>query len=254
MDIGLEMAVDGLVKEGLARQASALQSVAAMLRIALPGSTEIARLRALRSRAVPPASCGEDMPVAPARGPVVAFQPKQPVLMDDGRHEVHAGWLGRDAGRASDAFDRMADQSRRAGGVDPFLPFHKLTARTYAALVERHSCVGLKGRSFETMMGGRSGGGGDGVMDLILDEGATIDAMRRAAGDGWALEVRRQGKRRRVPLTVLDLVDRVCLQDKTIGEVLRACGWSEKGETRAWAQDALCGALERMSKRVQLEA
>ena len=253
MDIALEMAVDGLVKEGLARHAGALRTVAAIMRVNLPGGTQQARVAALRARAVPPASCGGDMPTAPARGPLVAVPPLEVRLSDNGYDTAHVGFQGRDAARASDAFDRMADQARRAGGVDPFLAFHKLTARTYAALVERHSCVGLKGRSIETMLAGRSGGGGDGVMDLIIDEGRKIDAMRLAVGDGWALEVRRQGKRRRVPLSVLDLVDQVCLQNRTIGEVLRACGWSEKGETRAWAQASLSETLERMSKKVNLE-
>lgn len=237
----------GLMADRLvALRQEALQVVARWMGIDLPPATEAARLASLQARAVPPVSCGPDMPAAPARGPLVAMPHKAMVRTDDGYELQHIGFRGRDAARARDAFDLMADQARRAGGFDPFTATQKLAGRAYAALVERHEHSGLRCRSAETLSNARGGASHDGVMDLILDEGRQIDAMRAAIGDGWALEVTRRSKRRREPITVRELVDRVCLQGLSISEVLEASGWTMKAELRAWAQRALAEALDRV--------
>lgn len=239
---------EALVRAAMARAAvrqSAVRAVARWLEIDLPPETEAERLDRIRADAVPPASCGPDMPLAPARGRLIALPPLATVRTDTGYDVAHVGFRGRDAARARDVWDEMADQARRAGGYDPFTARQKAAGRTYAALVERHQSVGLRGRSVETMHG-RGGLPSGGIMDRVLDEGRAIASMQAAIGDGWALEVRRQGKRRRVALTVRDLADRVCLGGQTISAVLAACGWSVKGETRDWAQDALARALDRM--------
>ncbi len=239
---------EGMVRRAMAMAAQRQQAVAAVGRwlgitVTL---TEADRLDAIRGAAVPPASCGPDMPVSPARGRLIALPLLATVRTNDGYDVAHVGYRGRDAARARDVWDEMADQARRAGGYDPFTARQKGAGRTYAALVERHQSVGLRGRSVETMHG-RGGPASGGIMDLVLDEGRAIASMHAAIGDGWALEVRRQSKRRRVPLTVRELTDRVCLGGQTISAVLEACGWSVYGETRDWAQDALARALDRLA-------
>lgn len=240
--------LDGTVLRMLDIKRAGLRAVARWLRVDLPADTESGRLAAIRARSVAPASCGPEIPVAPARGRLVAVQPVEMRRVADGYEPQHVGWAGRDAARASDVWDRMADQARRAGGHDPFTRVQKGVARDYAALVERHSAVGLKGRSIETMMGGRGGGGaGRDVMDLILDEGRRIAAMEQAAGPVMALVVQRQGKGQRAGIPVLVLVRSVCLDGMTVSEVLRRHGWSTYGDVRAMAQQALADALDRMA-------
>lgn len=238
-----------MVRAAMARAAQrqrAVVAVARWLQIDLPPATEAERLDRIRAEGVPPASCGPDMPVAPARGRMIAFSPRAFVLTAKGYDMAHVGYRGRDAARARDVWDEMADQAKRAGGFDPFTARQKDAGRAYAALVERHQSVGLRGRSVETMQG-RGGLATGGISEAVLKEGDTITAMQASIGDGWALEVRRQTKRRRAPLSVRELVDRVCLGGQTIGAVLQACGWSVKGETRDRAQDVLARALDRMA-------
>lgn len=237
----LEDTVERLVR----LRRAALRSLSKAMGLGLPPEGEAQRLAAVKAAAVAPGSCGPEIPLAPARGRLVAVEPFEMVRTDDGYEAQHVGFAGRDAARATDVWDRMADQARRAGGADPFTPAQVATARTYAAFVERHSAVGLKGRSIETAGRGRSGAS-DGVMDLIIDEGRRIVAMERAVGDGLALEVRRQGRPGRVGIATLALVRAVCLEGLTVSEVLVRHGWSAYGDVRAQAQRALGAALDRM--------
>lgn len=249
MEMVSETELDMMAARIVALRQEAVQVVARWLGIDLPPASEEARLDQLRARAVPPATCGPDMPAAPARGPLVAMPRMAMVRTEDGYDLQHIGHRGRDAARARDAFDLMADQARRAGGYDPFTATQKMAGRAYATLVERHLSTGLRCRSAETLANARGGATHDGIMDIVLDEARQIDAMRAAIGDGWALEVTRRSKRRREPITVRELVDRVCLQGETIGDVLKACGWSVYGETMNWAQTALGEALDRVYAR-----
>lgn len=76
---------------------------------------EAARLDALRKRAQPPESCGDEILVAPARGPCVAFQPRKVVQTSSGSwRDRRDGWQGRDAARVADAFDVMEMNARKA--------------------------------------------------------------------------------------------------------------------------------------------
>jgi len=243
-----EAEMTAFVQRLMARKALAVRTIARAMGLHLPPATEADRLEAIRAAALPPESCGPDMPAAPARGPVKAIQPLSMVRTEDGYDLRHTGFRGRDAARARDVFDEMADQARRAGGFDPFTLRQKDTARAYATLVERHSARGLKGRSIETMSGGRGGRGSDGVMDRILAEGRAIDAMRAAVGDAFALEVRRARKPGRTAIRLIDLVDAVCLEGRTISDVLGRFGWAAKGSTRADAQGALASALDAMAR------
>lgn len=237
----------------MAIRADAVRAYAKHLGLADPTMGEVDRLAQIKGRAIAPEACGPEIPLAPARGRMVRVEPVAMRLMADGWVPQHGGFRGRDAARSADVFDEMDRQAARAGGDRPFTARQVAAGRTYAALVERHACVGIKGRSIETASGsGRPGSGG--IMDLILDEGRAIAAMQGAIGDGWALAVVRASKRKRTPLSVRELVDRVCLRGQTISAVLEACGWSVYGETRVWARQALAEALDRMAARVQMGA
>lgn len=245
MEMALQDELEGTVQRLVMLRRAALRSLSKAMGLALPPEGEGQRLAALKAGAVAPDSCGPEIPVAPARGRLLPVHPVEMVRTDDGYEAQHVGFAGRDAARASDVWDRMADQARRAGGADPFTPAQVAAARTYAALVERHSAVGLKGRSIETA--GRGGSGArDGVMDLIIDEGRRITAMERNVGAGLALEVQRKGKGVRTGIPTLVLVRAVCLEGLTVSEVLVRHGWSAYGDVRSQAQRALAAALDRM--------
>lgn len=242
-----EAEMTAFVQRLMARKALAVRTIARAMGLHLPPATEADRLEAIRAAALPPESCGPDMPAAPARGPVKAIQPLSMVRTEEGYDLRHTGFRGRDAARVRDVFDEMADQARRAGGFDPFTLRQKDTARAYAALVERHSARGLKGRSIETMTGGGGSWGDGGALVRILQEGEKITKMRAAVGDALALEVRRARKPGRTAIRLIDLVDAVCLEGRTISDVLGRFGWAAFGKARADAQDALASALDAMA-------
>lgn len=237
---------DGMVGRLVAARGRALVGLAKVFGVPLPAPTEAGRLAALKARAVAPEACGPEIPLAPARGAVVPFQPVAVVRGRDGYEVQPAGFAGRSGARSADAFDRMADQAGRAGGVDPFTPAQVATGRAYAALVERHAAFGLRGRSVE-VLAGRGGGGSDGVMDAVIDEGRRIAAMERAAGHGVALSPLRDGAGRQAVM-VLVLVRMVCVEGLDLSAVLRRHGWAPKGDSRAALRLALGLALDRMQK------
>jgi hypothetical protein len=225
----------------------ALRSVARARGLPPPLLSEGDRVAYLKARAVAPESCGPDMPVAPAKGQMLAVQPMAMQMGDDGPVLVHTGFRGRDAARARDVWDEMADQARRAGGVAPFSAAQVATGRAYAALVERHEACGLRGISVETMMAGRGGSGGGGFMDAVLAEGRRLAALRREIGDGVALEVHRRSRRARDVVTVRALVDGVCLGGRTVADQLRRSGWDTNGPMLDKARGVVAAALDRMA-------
>lgn len=249
---GQMVRIEATVLRLVAIRAGAVRAFAKQLGLADPTMGPADRLAEIKGRAVAPETCGPEMPVAPARGRMVRVEPVQMLLTATGWAPQHSGYRGRDAARGADVFDEMDRQAARAGGARPFTLRQIAAGRAYAALVERHASVGIKGRSIETGAGGSGNRGGGGIIDLILDEGRAIASMQAAIGDGWALAVVRASKRKRTPLTVRELVDRVCLQGQTISEVLQSCGWSVYGETCVWAREALAGALDRMAPWSQI--
>lgn len=198
---------------------------------------EASRCTALRAGAVPPAACGPDMPAAIARGTIEAFTPMR-MVRGSSERQVPDGWLGRDAARARDVFDRIGDGLTH-GQI--------AMAREYREMTERHAAGSLRCSSLEA---GRAGGGdAGGFIDAFLDVGARLRGLHRRIGDGVALEVRRvrpsdRGARRAVRDRVL--VDMVCLGDRTLDAVLGAHGWAVKGDARAALRVALAAALDRM--------
>lgn len=242
---------------------------------------ELERIAALKARAQPPVSCGPEIPVAPARGPMQVFVPREMVVTDAGNLVARrSGYKGRDGARVADAFDLMTmnalkahpkavalarrDYDRRsrelrAQGreprpfvepvfVPPFTHGQVSAARDYAALTERCQSSGLACSSLEALRAGSHGGDREAA---IFRDFARLKALHRRIGDGLAKEVRRHRPSAtggsRSAIRVRTLVDQVCIGGMTLDRVLRAHGWSSRNEVvRADLRNALCGALDRM--------
>ncbi|MCA2014392.1 hypothetical protein LCM17_23075 [Cereibacter sphaeroides] len=231
----------------IARRNEAIKAVARQMGLKLQPEGEKDRLVAIKAAAQAPERCGPEIPVAPARGPMVAFAPKAMRPTAEGYELQHVGFQGRDAARAADVFDTMALQARRRGGHDPFTARQVDAGRLYAALVERHSSVGLKCVSVEAQGRGGKGSGGGSYMDAVVAEGDVIRRLEAAIGTGFALEVQRARDSKRRSITLRRIVDMVCLEGRTVTDALKANGWSIKGDTVTEARNALAAALERMS-------
>lgn len=242
---------------------------------------EAMRIKAIKDRAEPPASCGPDIIAAPARGPMQVFVPREMVVTDAGNLvSRRAGYMGRDGARVADAFDMMTmnalkahpkviaaaeqDYDKRAvypqpkgrqprpfrapAFVPPFTHGQVSSARDYASLTERCASSGMSCASLEAV--GRGSGGGDREAAIFRDF-ERLRALHRRIGDGLAKEVRRHrpsatgGKRSAI--RVRTLVDMVCLGNMTLDEVLRKHGWTQtNGAIRADLRGTLCAALDRM--------
>lgn len=232
------MAPRVLIDRMIAAKLRAVRSMAFRMGLADPfAATEAERMAGLKAAAMPPASCGPEMPVAPARGEVVAYPPMAMLPTgQEGYALQHAGFRGRDALRARDALDGVAGLSGTLAKA----------GRAYAALVERHASRGLRCTSVEARIGGGGCGGNRDYTDVLLGEARLIERIQAAIGDGLALEVQRQGgKRRAIP--VRRLVDMVCVEGRPLDGVLKVHGWSLGSATREPLRLALVQALTRMA-------
>lgn len=215
------------------------------------------RLAEILSRAMPPVECGDRILVAPARGPMMTFVPREMVRTEAGNwRSMNAGYLGRRAARVADAFDLMTRAALKAqiqagrdqsGLVPPFSVGQVEIGREYAALVERVESSGLGCVSLESS-GGGSGGGAEGVQAAVFRDLERLRMLWRRIGSGLAKDVRRirPGGVRRRAIRVRDLVDAVCLKGQSLEAVLRAHGWSVDKKCREDLRTALCSALDRM--------
>lgn len=219
-------------------------------------AAERARVANLLARATPPDACGPEMPVAPARGPMLAFTPRKVVQTEAGNYRsVSDGYVGRRAARVADAFDTMTRKAfeahEKAGGdeadfVPPFSVGQVEAGREYAALVERVASSGLGCVSLEAA--GRGGGGGEGVQAAVFRDIERLRFLRARIGNGLAKEVRRirpDGAKRRV-IWARVLVDQVCVEGLSLEAVLKRHGWGINTRCRDALRTALCGALDRM--------
>lgn len=213
---------------------------------------EAARVAVAKARGAVPEECGDAIPNAPARG---AFRVFQPTMLypdgGDGYVAKPAGYRGRSAIQRADVFDRMVASAARSKKPMPLTPGQVAMGRHYRDLVERHACAGLKCSSIEAIRSGGGGRGGD-FMDAVLRDREEIERLHRRIGAGSAMVVRRirPSKRgSRVSITDRRLVDMVCLEDRAIGDALKAQGWSVYGLTVQAATKALRLALDRMSSR-----
>lgn len=228
---------------------------------------EAANLAILKSKAAPPPECGPEIPMAPARPALKSFRPRELVPGSVGTTRDTGHWeCGEDsrrrAARIKDVFDRMEDQARAAhkakcdksGGATPFhpplTPAQVQIARNYRDLSERHAAGGMKCASLETAGRGSGGQGGE-FIDAYVAEGLRLAALHRRIGTGVAMAVRRirpsgRGGKTASLITDRALVDKVCLGDCDLGQVLKAEGWSVQTAPLGALRKALAAALDRM--------
>ncbi|MDE4272968.1 hypothetical protein PXK58_00840 [Phaeobacter gallaeciensis] len=215
---------------------------------------EAERIAAIKARGAVPVQCGDAIPDAPARGAFRVFTPMQLCPVGSEGYEAQpAGYRGRSAIRNADVFDVMAAKAASKGKPPPFSPGQVSMARHYRDLVERHQCAGLRCSSVEALRSGGDGQGG-GFMDAVLRDRDEIDRLRRRVGTGCAIEVRRvrPSKRgSRVSITNRRLVDMVCIEDRSLRDVLQFHGWSVYGETIKAVRVALGGVLDAMAGPVR---
>ena len=210
------------------------------------------RVAAIKAAYTPPAACGPDVVAAPARG---AFRTYDPIGLVPGstervRSEAHRGEgeaIARKGVAVVDVFDRMMVEAARRKMPAPLTPSQIAIGRRYRWITEQHDAGGFKLTSIN------STGGGAGATDVLvqrLSERKELVELRRRVGDGVAMSVRRvrpsaRGVENRL-IRDLDLIDRVCLRDMMLTEVLRAFGWSSRAGNALAVRAALCGALDRM--------
>jgi hypothetical protein len=206
---------------------------------------EADRVEAVRSRGVVPPECGPEIAEAPARG---AFRVFEDVMLcpegADGWKPVAAGWRGRKTMRHADAFDVMQAKARRA----MFTPGQVAVGRYYAALHEAHVCAGVRCASLETSIDRSPSGGGE-YIDAVLRDRERLDVLRARIGSGCAMAVRKvrpSARGSRVAIPDRRLVDAVCIEEKTLADVLAEAGWTKTGKSVSILREALCEALERM--------
>ena len=214
---------------------------------------EAARIAGIKAAASRPFGAGaEIVDVAPARGAVEQFQPRETVQRNGKTVVQRSGWRGQAALRRADAFDVMEAQAQRRAKVEGKLPKgyrplfstgQLVAARDYAALAERVAASGVKCSSIEAL-GAGSGGQGSWI-DAVLADGRRMAAIRGRIGDVCVLAPKNAGGKRAV-ISAIDLVDRTCIAGQTLSEVLKAYGWSVKGDMRSVLREGLCAALDRM--------
>lgn len=213
-------------------------------------AAEAARLQEIKARAMRPDGCGDEIvEMAPARGPVRQFQPRETVRTPSGQLRVaRAGHNGRDALARADAFDVMQQQSSRRKKDAPalFTPGQISAGRDYAALYERCASAGVRCSSIEAMAGA---GGQGSFIDAVIRDSRRLAALDRAIGNDVVLSPRNaqaHADRGRRVMRASDLVVGVCVQGYTISQMLQKFGWARSPVVRKKTTDALCAALDRM--------
>jgi hypothetical protein len=219
--------------------------------------SERVRIDAIKAAGKVPRLCGDAIPVAPARGPMIRFTPREARLSECGGVVVwKSGEAGRDGARVADTFDKMEREAiryhrRRGDDAGPYVPLFTsgqiAAGRDYATLVERVSASGVKCSSIEAQSGsgGQSGGGRE---EAMLADFQRLRALQHRIGNGLAKEVRRirPSGRKRSAIYARRLVDLVCLSDTSIEDVLDRHGWAVDHKSRKALRRSLCAALDRM--------
>lgn len=210
---------------------------------------EALRCAAMIEDATPPEECGWLIPSAPARGAFEVFMPHAMVQGSDGSWESRpTGHAGRHAVRSADVFARMLVSARRRKQAAPLTPGQVAIGRCYRDLAEILASDGTKLSRLDASFGGGDSGS---WMDRRLELSERLDTLRRRIGTGTALSVRRirpsdRGADQRGPIMDRVMVDMVCLEGRTLDQVLKAHGWVKDGRTYKAITEALCGALDRM--------
>ncbi|SMO79147.1 hypothetical protein SAMN06265221_11164 [Paracoccus laeviglucosivorans] len=212
-------------------------------------AAETERLAEILAASAIPEECGFRIRPAPARGGFAIHRSIEITPVGtDGFEAVHRGAGGRSAIRAADVFDRMINSAQRRKQPWPLTPGQIAMGRRYAALVEFLASDGVKLSKLEASFGGGDGGN---WMDRRLQLSDEVAGMRKRIGTGIAMAVRRvrpseRGDAHRGPILDRTLVDMVCLQGRSLEDVLKAHGWMKNARTHRGVTEALCGALDRM--------
>lgn len=200
---------------------------------------------------VPVACDREQITRAPARGPVLLFQPRETVITEAGN--VRTRDVGQFAGMmVQDAFHKAELQAARRKQPAPYTPGQVGIGRVYRDLFERCETSGLK----LSQLGQSGGGGGDGtgISEAVLDDMHQLRTLNRRIGTGTAMAVRRVRPSRRGGTAIrparnisdLRLVHMFCVDCETLSAVLVAHGWSDYAGNKKLLHRALCAALDRM--------
>lgn len=207
-------------------------------------AAEDAAVEAAKRAATPPETASPNIIAAPARGPALVQPQFETVQTPSGPRTRRATQDGFHPVRQADAFDVMALQHKRAGGKGALFTVAQVEAgRAYAALAERVASEGLRCSSPEA----RTGGAGQHVdwIEGVIARSARLARMQAAIGDGLAVEPDEDSSKR-TAIPVRSLVDAVCIKGQTLGQVLKAHGWSAWGGMRQVMTQALGEALDRM--------
>lgn len=216
---------------------------------------EAERMAAIKAAASIPDECGFRIAPSPARGGFVLVRNIELLPVGTDKVEaVHRGHGGRAAIRRADVFDAMVVAAKRRGAVPPLTPGQIAMGRRYHDLVELLSADGTKLSSLDASFGG---GSGIDWMDRRLAVSDEVAAMRRRIGLGPAMVLRRirpsqrnralkPGERAPLIFTRRDLADAVCLQGRSIKQVLAMFGWTDSGRNCKAAMEALAEVLDAM--------
>lgn len=217
-----------------------------------PGRARLAaslrRIGEIKAASAIPEVCGPRIVASPARGGFVLVRNVELLPVGTDKVEaVHRGYGGRSAIRRADAFDAMIAAAERRGASWPLTPGQIAMGRRYHDLVQLLAADGTK---LSSLQGSRGGDGGS-WMDRRLQLSAELDRLHRRIGGGVAMTVRRirpsaRGGASARAITDRALIDAVCLRGDGIKAVLKAHGWSDRGEHKKALSEALCGALDRM--------
>lgn len=204
-------------------------------------------LASVRALGAVPDGCSAEIINAPARGPLVKVQPF--TLHIDAKGEAKRMYMPFRSGhpaRVGDVWDKMEEQARKTGGGFLFEVGQVEAAREYRDVYERYHSSGLSGSSLE-VLSGKSGAGS--VSEAVHQDAERLRYWHRVVGPGLAKDVRRvrpSHRGKRVAIRHLDLVERVCVGQMTVVEVLLACGWQKYGEAVKDLRGQLCLCLDRM--------
>ncbi|MFQ1702918.1 hypothetical protein ACJ5NV_20270 [Loktanella agnita] len=218
-------------------------------------AAEADRIGQIKGRSTRPDDCGEAIvDIAPARGPVQRFQPRETTIDTGGKVRTRrVGHEGQNALRRADAFDVMQQQSvRRRPDAAPLFTAAQIGAgRDYAALYERCASAGIRCSGIHELDSGSGGGmGGQGTfIDALIRDRRRLAAMERAIGTEIVIKPRgaqAHSDRGRKAITAHDLVYGVCLQGLTISQLLQRFGWSRAPSVTKTVRAALCAALTRL--------
>jgi len=209
------------------------------------------RVAAMKTAATPLPIASPVIIPAPARGLTMVVQMRETVATENGPRVRRTTVDGFHPVQAADAFDKMELQARRrkADGGPLFMAHQVEAGREYARLTERCAAEGMRCSSVEAGRGGVAGGQRDWI-DGVIARSDHLGRFRAALGDGVALSPRgaqAHADRGRRVIRVRDLVDGVCIEGRTLSEVLDRNGWAAKTTSIATLRVVLIDALDRMA-------